>query len=153
MDNHLTFWQEFWHFADIVHSKPYERVLDKPDNAMDDLPFKWFDGALLNYSENLLRFDDDKVALYSFGEAFKQVKSLTFKQLRENVRQIQVALRAHGVGKGDCVVGYLPNAIECAQIKLAVISLGAIWSCTSPDFGPNVTESLLLFYFGLLSLF
>lgn len=38
-------------------------------------------------------------------------------------------------------MGYLPNSIEALIIKLAVISLGAIWSCASPDFGPeSVTD-------------
>ena len=40
-----------------------------------------------------------------------------------------------GIQKGDRVVGYLPNVIEALEAKLAVISLGAVWSCASPDFG------------------
>ena len=43
-------------------------MLDKPEGPVDNLPFKWFEGALLNYAENLLRHDDDKVAVYSFGK-------------------------------------------------------------------------------------
>ena len=43
-------------------------MLDKDAQTIDNIPFKWFEGALLNYAENLLRFDDDKVALYSSGK-------------------------------------------------------------------------------------
>jgi len=28
---------------------------------------EWFTGSRLNFAENLLRFDDDKVAIYSTG--------------------------------------------------------------------------------------
>jgi acetoacetyl-CoA synthetase len=105
IDNHLAFWEEFWHFSGIIHSKSYEKVLDKPDVSMDNLPFKWFDGALMNYAENLLRYDDERIAVYSYGEAFKSVKTITFKDLREKVRVCQIALRKAGVLKGDCVAG------------------------------------------------
>lgn len=33
---------------------------------MEDIP-EWFQGARLNFAENLLRFNDDKVALYTAG--------------------------------------------------------------------------------------
>jgi acetoacetyl-CoA synthetase len=102
---------------------------------MDNFPFNWFSGALLNYAENLLNRNDSKVAVYSFGEAFKEVRTITFSDLRERVRKYQIALINAGLTQGDRVVGYLPNVIEALEAKLAVISLGAIWSCASPDFG------------------
>lgn len=34
---------------------------------MEDIP-EWFRGARLNFAENLLRYDDDKVALYTTGK-------------------------------------------------------------------------------------
>lgn len=33
---------------------------------MEEIP-EWFTGARLNYAENLLQFDGDKVALYTAG--------------------------------------------------------------------------------------
>ena len=45
-----------------------------------------------------------------------------------------------GVSKGDCVVAFLPNVPEATISFLAVNSIGAIWSSTSPDFG---TESVI----------
>lgn len=33
---------------------------------MEDIP-EWFRGARLNFAENLLRFDDHEVALYTAG--------------------------------------------------------------------------------------
>src|SRR5690606_31007463 len=44
-------------------------------------------------------------------------------------------LQEKGVQKGDRIVGILNNTVETIAIFLAVNSLGAIWSCCSPDFG------------------
>lgn len=135
IDNYVNFWEEFWHFSNIIYSKSYDQVLDKVNKPMDNFPFNWFSGALMNYSENLLNRNDSNVAVYSFGEAFKEVRTISFSDLRERVRKYQIALKNAGIQKGDRVVGYLPNVIEALEAKLAVISLGAVWSCASPDFG------------------
>src|SRR5581483_1570146 len=50
---------------------------------------------------------------------------------------VREGLRAHGVGRGDRVVAYLPNAPEALIAFLASASLGAVWSSCSPDFGPG----------------
>lgn len=39
---------------------------------MEDIP-EWFRGARLNFAENLLRYDDDKVALYTTGKKSMQI--------------------------------------------------------------------------------
>ena len=31
----------------------------------------------------------------------------------------------------------MPNCIECVEAKLAVLSIGAVWSCAPPDFGSH----------------
>ena len=36
---------------------------------------------------------------------------------------------------GDRVVGYMPNTAETVIFMLAAASMGAVWSCCSPDFG------------------
>lgn len=135
IENYVDFWEEVWHFTKIIHSEPYTQVLDKKTESINNLPFKWFDGALLNYAENLLKFNDDKVALYSSGENFTKVKSITFKELRERVGIYQRKLKQLGVKCGEIVTGYMPNSIECVEAKLAVLSIGAVWSCAPPDFG------------------
>lgn len=41
-------------------------MFDKANQPMDDLALTWFNGALLNYAENLLHCDDnEKIAIYS----------------------------------------------------------------------------------------
>jgi len=52
-----------WDYFGIVHSAKATRVIDK-NISMDKIPV-WFEGARMNYAENLLRYgDDDKVAMY-----------------------------------------------------------------------------------------
>lgn len=135
IENYCNFWEEVWKFTGIIHSEPYTKVLDKENATIDSLPFSWFEGARLNYAENLLRFNDDKIALYSYGESFDKVKSVTFKELRSRVANYQRKLKELDVKSGDIVAGYMPNSIECVEAKLATLSIGAVWSCAPPDFG------------------
>jgi acetoacetyl-CoA synthetase len=95
---------------------------------------KWFEGATLNFAENLLRFKDERPAIISWNERGRQ-QSLTFAELAGEVSRIATALRDMGVGVGDRVAGFLPNLPETIIAMLATTTLGAVWSSCSPDFG------------------
>ena len=41
------------------------QVVDK-EKGIADIP-EWFPGSRLNFAENLLKYDDDRVAIYSTG--------------------------------------------------------------------------------------
>ena len=60
---------------------------------------------------------------------------MSWKELKLNVASMAVYLKSVGITKGDRVVAFLPNVPEATICFLAVNSLGAIWSSTSPDFG------------------
>jgi len=131
--NYSEFWEEFWHFADIKHSKTYDEVIDKT-KSIADIP-EWFAGSQLNYAENILRHRDDRVAIYSAVEGCDDVRKCTFNELYSDVERLASSMKAIGISRGDRVVGYLPNSVEAVQAMLAAASLGAVWSSTSPDFG------------------
>ncbi|KAK3084974.1 hypothetical protein FSP39_022234, partial [Pinctada imbricata] len=131
-DNYSEFWEEVWHFTNVIHSEPYKQVIEKT-KKINDIP-KWFEGSKLNFAENLLRYDDDRVALYSVGEG-RSVEKMTYHQLRVSVARYAKAMRSMGVTRGDRVVGYIPNCSQAVEAMLAAASIGAIWSSTSPDFG------------------
>jgi acetoacetyl-CoA synthetase len=95
---------------------------------------KWFEGAKLNFAENLLRFKDDQPAIISWNESGRQ-QQLTYAELGGEVSRIATALRDMGVTVGDRVAGFLPNIPETIIAMLATTSLGAVWSSCSPDFG------------------
>ena len=129
---HLSqFWSAVWEFCAIVSSAPYHLVVDE-SAPIDTIPL-WFQGALLNYAENLLR-KDNGLAIISVGEQ-TTFDSVSYFQLKQRVGQCARALKHAGVVMGDRVCGYVPNCVDSAIFMLATASLGAIWSSTSPDFG------------------
>jgi acetoacetyl-CoA synthetase len=125
-----TFWGSIWKFSEIVHSKPYERVL----NERVIPGAKWFEGAKLNFAENLLRFQDDNTAIISSREDKTDVK-LTYHEIYRLVAACSSTLRKLGVRKGDRIAGFVTNIPETIIAMLATTSIGAVWTSCSPDFG------------------
>ncbi len=129
--NPANFWGEFWNYTNIIHSKKYTLVVDDPKKMPGA---KWFEGAKLNYAENLLQRRDDKTAIIFRGEA-EIKRQLSYKELYAEVEKTAAGLRKLGVEKGDRVAGFMPNMPESIIAMLATASIGAIWSSSSPDFG------------------
>jgi acetoacetyl-CoA synthetase len=94
----------------------------------------WFEGARLNFAENLLRRRDDGVAIISSDER-RRSRRLTWRELYDQVAAVAASLRAAGIVPGDRVAGFLPNIPEAVIAMLATASIGAVWSSCSPDFG------------------
>jgi len=69
--------------------------------------------------ESVAKFGD-KVALF-----FEEDK-VTFRELGRLVNNLSAGLTREGVKKGDCVVTFLPDAIEIALSYYAVLKIGAI---------------------------
>ena len=125
------FWASIWKYTNIIHSEAYDEVVDDI-NRMPGA--KWFSGSRLNFAENLLRYRDEKLAIQFKGEG-QPVRSLTYKELYNEVEILASALRNAGLQEGDRVAGFLPNLPETIIAMLATASIGAIWSASSPDFG------------------
>jgi acetoacetyl-CoA synthetase len=125
------FWAAIWDFCGVLASKPYQRVL-----GSHEMPgAKWFEGAELNYAENLLAgHDPGEVAVLHTSE-LRELASLTWGELSGQVAAAAAGLRALGVTRGDRVVAYMPNIPETLVAFLAVSSIGAIWSSAAPEFG------------------
>ncbi|MCB0345053.1 MAG: acetoacetate--CoA ligase [Bdellovibrionales bacterium] len=125
------FWPAVWEFTGIKSSAPWSSVLSTPEDMLES---RWFEGAKLNFAENLLRFKDNKPAIIAWNEAGSK-RELTYAQLSEQVRALASVLRNWGVKPGDRIAGFMPNVPEAIIAMLAASSLGAIWSSCSPDFG------------------
>jgi acetoacetyl-CoA synthetase len=131
------FWASIWEFCGVRASKPYERVL-----GQHEMPgTRWFEGAELNYAENLLSGghssagrDPDEVAVLHCSE-LRELSRLTWGELTGEVARAAAGLRALGVTRGDRVVAYMPNIPETLVAFLATASIGAIWSSAAPEFG------------------
>jgi len=125
------FWGSFWEYSQIIHHSPYSQVVDD----LGKMPgAKWFDGATLNFTENLLRYRDDKIAIHFYGEDGTQ-SSLSYRELYDQVSRLARSMREMGIVKNDRVAGFMPNIPETIITMLATASIGAIWSSCSPDFG------------------
>ncbi|MBU7024188.1 MAG: acetoacetate--CoA ligase, partial [Theionarchaea archaeon] len=129
--NRADFWSSVWHFFDVRASHPYKTVLENPD---DMLKSQWFQGARLNFAENLLRYTDENTALVFKGET-QDPRCITYKELFGKVASLAASLRECGITAKDRVVGFMPNMVETVVAMLATASLGGIWSSCSPDFG------------------
>ncbi|WP_426234313.1 acetoacetate--CoA ligase [Pseudomonas sp. TWP3-2] len=133
IDEREAFWQAIVDFFDIrFHTQP-DAVL-REGTQMPSA--EWFPGATLNFAEHLLRRRDDAVAVISVAEN-GQREQLTWAELAEQVSGFQASLQAAGIGIGDRVAACMPNTWQTLVAMLATTSLGAIWSCSSPDFGTH----------------
>ncbi len=125
-----TFWQSVWDYFEVKSDTPYGTVLQgKMPHA------RWFEGATLNYAEHIFRNDTDERPAILFQSETSDLQEISWQALREQVAALAVYLRGRGVEVGDRVVGFLPNIPEATVAWLATISLGAVWSSASPDFG------------------
>ncbi|PHH87854.1 hypothetical protein CDD83_8317 [Cordyceps sp. RAO-2017] len=139
VDNVSAFWEELWDFVGIVASQRADKALaigapmfPRPD---------FFASARLNFAENLLfppgaaSVDPSSPAVITMTELPGDLRSTSWADLREAVRQLATALRAAGLGRGQVVAGYVSNHVEALVAMLAAASLGAIWTGISPDSG------------------
>jgi acetoacetyl-CoA synthetase len=127
------FWASIWQYFDVLGDRGPGPVLN--GGPMPDVT--WFAGSTLNYARNALRWaatDPGRVAVRYSAETGR-AGQLSYRELEQYVARAQAGLRALGVGRGDRVAGYLPNGPEALVGMLAAVSLGAIWTCCSPDFG------------------
>lgn len=130
------FWESIWDYCGVVGDKGA-----RPFHITEGPFFKrrFFPNAQLNYAENIFAQlqkleDDEPIIIFCAEDRVRKV--LNVRELRANVARMQSYLRDHcGVAPGDRVIGYLPNSTEAIIGFLATVSLGAIWSSCSPDFG------------------
>jgi len=142
VDEVEQFWADIWDYCGVRASMPYERVLTKhglegsPLGKQEVPESSWFEGAQLNYAENMLARDrdPDAVAVLHASE-LRPLQELSWGELSEQVAALAEGLRSLGVERGDRVVAYMPNIPETLIAFLASASIGAIWSCAAPEFG------------------
>jgi len=130
------FWAEA--AAAIDWTKPWDKVLD--DSAA---PFyRWYRGAELNSCWNALdRHVEggraDQAALIYDSPVTGTVRTLTYRELRDQVARFAGALKELGVEKGDRVILYMPMVPEAPVAMLACARIGAVHSVVFGGFAPN----------------
>jgi len=125
------FWSSIWEHFDVLGSRTSDVAL--ADARMPGA--RWFPGARVNWAENILRHAGrDAPVIISVEESGAQTV-LTGSELVGQVANLAARLRAMGVKPGDRIAAVLPNIAPTVVAVLAAASVGAVWSCCSPDFG------------------
>lgn len=134
------FWLSLWSYLPIKASIQPHRALDE-SIPIDDFP-TFYDGARLNYAENLLSRTGSDIAVKALNEASidgtEKLQEVTWDELREKVRVFADAFTSSGLKKGDvvCVIG--GSTVKSLALILATASIGGIFSSFATDAGERV---------------
>ena len=134
-----TFWRT--EARRIEWHRPFETVCDQ-----SRLPLvRWFVGGETNLCHNAvdrhLASQADQPALIWVSTEVDQEKSFTFGQLHREVQRMAAIFLAHGVGRGDRVLIYLPMIPEAVFAMLACARIGAIHSVVFGGFASHALAS------------
>ena len=133
-----AFWAEQGKRIDWI--KPYTEVKDV-SYAADDLHIRWFHDGTLNVSANCidrhLASRGDKPAIIWEGDDPDDDKTITYRELHDEVCKLANGLKSIGVKKGDRVTIYLSMVPELAYSMLACARIGAIHSVVFGGFSPD----------------
>ena len=135
-EDHEGFWAE--QAEQLAWSRRWDTVMEWTPPWV-----RWFVGGQLNASTNCLdrhveAGGGDKVAYHWEGEPGEE-RTITYRELLEEVCRFANALRSLGVGKGDRVAIYLGMIPELPVAMLACARIGAAHSVV---FGGFSSESL-----------
>jgi acetoacetyl-CoA synthetase len=131
VESPAEFWAAVWRFCLIRASAEYSSVVRNPDRMPGA---QWFEGAMLNFAENLLAPERSGAAIVFTNERDDRLE-ISWPELRRQVASVAAHLRSMGIRKGDRVAGFVANRPEAVVAMLATASLGGVWSSCSPDFG------------------
>jgi acetoacetyl-CoA synthetase len=142
-----AFWAAVWRSSGVVadtgyNGLPWSSVLQNPDAMRPPKEPggpRWFEGARLNFAENLLRYRGPEPAIIFRGEGAAR-QELSRDALADEVARFAAGLRALGVRAGDRVAGVLPNIPEAVIAMLGAAACGAVWTSCSPDFGVHAVR-------------
>ena len=127
-----SFWDGVWEHAELIGSRNGRTLSDH--SGMQGT--KFYPESTLNFAENCLAHDapDLQAAVISYAEAEERTE-LTWGDLRQRVANFRNTLQTLGIQQNDIVAGFVSNGNEAVIASLATLSIGAIWTSCSPDFG------------------
>ncbi|HEX6207012.1 MAG TPA: acetate--CoA ligase [Actinomycetota bacterium] len=127
------FWAEQAGHLDWI--EPWDEVL-----RWDPPWVRWFEGGRLNISANCLdrhlEAHGDRVAYHWKGEPGDE-RTITYRELHEEVSRFANALKRLGVAKGDRVAIYLGMIPELPVAMLACARIGAVHSVVFGGFSAD----------------
>ncbi|MEW5830084.1 MAG: AMP-binding protein [Chloroflexota bacterium] len=139
-------------FLDIRFARPYSQVVDLSGGIQTP---RWCVGGKMNIVHNLLdkwvqtsevsatSEVSDRLAVIWEGEA-GETRTLTYRQLYQEVNRAANALRSLGLGKGDAVGLFMPMTPEIVIAMLAVAKIGGIILPLFSGYGSGAVVTRLL---------
>lgn len=129
------FWRKRW-------NKTLEWNFEKPD-------VKWFAGGKLNITENiferqLFTHADQAAIIWEPNDPNEETRTLTYRELYEEVNRFANALKSKGIQKGDRVIIYMPMVPEAAVAMLACARIGAIHSVVFAGFSASALADRII---------
>src|SRR5256714_5390715 len=138
------FWDTVLGDLDIQFYKPYSHVVDLSEGK----PWpKWCVDGEMNIVHNMLdkyagTAVDNRLAIKSETED-GTARTLSYKELRDQVNSMADALRSLGLGKGDAIGVFMPMVPEIVVAMLAIIKIGGIFLPLFSGFGAGAIVSRL----------
>jgi len=126
-----AFWQSQWDYFQVISHTPHTAVL-----SGSEMPHhRWFEGATLNYAEHIFRQKTEAHPAIVFQNEHQSLSEMSWAELERQTATFAKFLTDSGVQPGDRVAAYLPNTPHAIVAVLGTMSVGAVWSSCSPDFG------------------
>ena len=138
------FWDTVLRDLDIQFFRPYSQIVDLSEGK----PWaRWCVGGEMNIVHNMLdkyagTKIDNRLAIKSEIEE-GTTRTLTYKELREQVNMMAAALRHLGLGKGDAIGVFMPMVSEIVVAMLAIIKIGGFFLPLFSGFGVSAIVSRL----------
>ena len=135
--------EDFWETqaAKLEWAAPWSQVLDWSEEPVA----KWFVGGKINAAANCLDRHvesglGERVAIHFEGEP-GDTRTITYRDLKDQVCQVANALETLGVGANDRVAIYLPMIPEAVIAMLACARIGAVHSVVFGGFSAQALAS------------
>ena len=131
----------FW--AEQAKRIPWIKAPAKIKNTSfsGDVSIKWFEDGVLNAAavclDQHLDARGDQTAIVWEGDDPDTSKSITYRELHEQVCRLANGLKSLGAKKGDRITIYMPMVIEAAVAMLACARIGAVHSVVFGGFSPD----------------
>ncbi len=136
----------FWarHGLRIDWITPYSKV--KNTTYDDGVEIRWFEDGELNVAANCLdrhlaARGDQAAIIWEPDDPGEASRTLTYRDLHEDVCRMANALLDLGVRRGDRVTIYMPMIPEAASAMLACARIGAVHSVVFGGFSPDALAS------------
>jgi acetoacetyl-CoA synthetase len=128
------FWRAVWDDAGVI-GDPGERLVDP---GAEFWQWRFLPDATLSVAENLLA---DRPGAADPAIVFRsedgRSRTIDRAALRAEVAALAAWFRSVGVGPGDRVAAWMPHVPETVIAFLAANAVGAVFTSTSADFGPE----------------